>query len=342
MFRKALILAISLVLILSACVVPTPVSTTLPPAAALAPSATPVSIPPAQAPEPSPSTEIVPEATPTDQAPALKRVVLISMDGLGARFVTPEIMPFLAGLAEAGASAKQASTNMPSVTLPSHVSMLTGLCTETHGVTWNDNRPGYPEAEDLFEVAHNAGLYTMMLVAKLKLKQITEPANVDRQEIRYHGDPSVMEAAMEMIREDFNLFFIHLPGGDDYGHTQGWDSSAQLENFTATDALLKTFVEALAAKDGLKETLLIFTADHGGTSYNHGNNVPEDMLIPWIAYGWQAKKVQIEKPVSTADTTPTIAWALGLPLPASWEGSPIYEAFGSSKTRQVTECTWPN
>ena len=28
--------------------------------------------------------------------------------------------------------------------------MLTGLCTETHGVTWNDDRPSYPEAEDLF------------------------------------------------------------------------------------------------------------------------------------------------------------------------------------------------
>jgi arylsulfatase A-like enzyme len=282
-----------------------------------------------------------PLPAPTETPPPLERVVLVSLDGLGARFVTPETMPFLSSLAAQGASAQEATTVMPSVTLPSHVSMLTGMCTENHGVVWNDFRLGYPQAEDLFELAHNAGLRTMMLVAKYKLHQISEPQNVDRWEIRYQGDASIMEAAMDMTEEDFNLFFIHLSGGDDFGHTQGWDSPAQLENFTAADALLESFVSKLEALYCLQSTLLIITADHGGSGYNHGNPVPEDMLIPWIAYGWRTQTLRIHQPVSTTDTAPTIAWALGLALPDTWDGSPIYEAFGDPTPRQSTECSWP-
>ena len=71
---------------------------------------------------------------------------------------------------------------------------------------------------------------------------------MDRQEIRYHG-PIRDEAAMEVRK--ISTSFSSTCRGDDYGHTQGWDSPAQLENFTATDALLKPLLKP-GGKDGLR------------------------------------------------------------------------------------------
>jgi hypothetical protein len=52
------------------------------------------------------------------------------------------------------------------------------------------------------------------------------------------------------------------------------------------------------------------------------------MTIPWIATGPGIRAVRLMTPVNTTDTAATAAWALGLPLPAEWDGRPVLEAFG--------------
>ena len=39
-----------------------------------------------------------------------------------------------------------------------------------------------------------------------------------------------------------------------------------------------------------------------------------------------------------ADTAATAAYALGLEIPAEWDGAPVYEAFGVPVERQSTAC----
>jgi hypothetical protein len=38
------------------------------------------------------------------------------------------------------------------------------------------------------------------------------------------------------------------------------------------------------------------------------------------------------------DTAATAAFALGLPIPAEWDGVPVYEAFGAQAGKPSTAC----
>jgi hypothetical protein len=38
------------------------------------------------------------------------------------------------------------------------------------------------------------------------------------------------------------------------------------------------------------------------------------------------------------DTAATAAFALGLPIPADWDGVPVYEAFGLPVEKQSIDC----
>jgi hypothetical protein len=52
------------------------------------------------------------------------------------------------------------------------------------------------------------------------------------------------------------------------------------------------------------------------------------MTIPWIVAGPGVRVgYEIVGQVRVYDTAATAAWALGLLLPAEWEGRPVMEAF---------------
>src|SRR5437763_1437554 len=80
---------------------------------------------------------------PTQNKSVGVRVVLISLDGLRPDAVTPTNMPTVARLAKEGAATANAQTVLPSLTLPAHTSMLTGLVPDRHGITWNDDTTGH-------------------------------------------------------------------------------------------------------------------------------------------------------------------------------------------------------
>jgi arylsulfatase A-like enzyme len=52
------------------------------------------------------------------------------------------------------------------------------------------------------------------------------------------------------------------------------------------------------------------------------------MTIPWIASGPGIQAGELTQSVYTMDTAATAAYALGLPIPADWDGVPVLEAFG--------------
>jgi predicted AlkP superfamily pyrophosphatase or phosphodiesterase len=110
--------------------------------------------------------------------PPVKHVVLVSVDGLAASYLDdPRAeMPTLRKLAKEGAVAKGMITSFPSVTWPSHTSLITGVEPARHGVIGNavwsrklDRQltyigdPELTKAEaikvpTLYDVAHQAGL----------------------------------------------------------------------------------------------------------------------------------------------------------------------------------------
>jgi hypothetical protein len=220
--------------------------------------------------------------------------------------------------------------------------MLTGLCPDRHGVDWNDYLPerGYALGTDLFDLAHAAGLRTVIVAGKEKLQQVSEPASLD--EFTFINDRDLVVAeyvAGQVIPQDFGVLFIHFATGDDMGDAYGWMSPEYLSVLRRADEAIANLLAALDSAGLRAETLIIITADHGGHEFGHYTDLPVDMTIPWIVNGPGVQPGELTVPVSITDTAATAAWALGLPLPPEWDGIPVYEAFGQvSPERPEPRC----
>lgn len=281
-----------------------------------------------------------PTLTPTP-APHASRVLILSIDGLRPDAILSAPMPNLLNLMQTSAAyTLNAQTVYPSVTLVSHSSMLVGVCPSKHGVDWNDYIPerGYAIGTDIFDLAHAAGLQTVMYVGKEKLRQITEPSSTDIFKYINDRDLVIADDLIADFPQDFGLLFIHFPLVDGMGHEHGWMSPEQLSVAYRADEALGNILAELDARDLRDETLIIITADHGGHDTTHGSSMPVDMTIPWIASGPGIQPKVLTTQVHTMDTAATAAFVLGLPIPPEWDGVPVYEAFGLPIEKQSTDC----
>jgi hypothetical protein len=322
---KRILIFILTVLFLASCLLALP---TPEPAPTLAPvytfSSTPFQ-PPVET--TTPVVILEPTATPISR-PA--RVLILSIDGFRPDTIELTPMRNLQTLMQESAYSLVAQTIFPSATLPSHASMLTGLCPDKHGVYWNDYLPvlGYANGTDIFDLAHAAGLRTVMVVGKEKLRQITEPESTDVFEYINDRDVVIAARVAELIPEGFGLMFVHFPTPDWMGHAYGWLSPEQFSVLFRADEALQTILDALENTGMREDTLVIVTADHGGHGTTHGTRQLEDMTIPWIVAGPGVRHVVLSTDVNTTDTAATVAWALDLPPQPEWDGLPVLEAFG--------------
>ncbi len=243
-------------------------------------------------------------------------------------------MPNLLALMQTGAYSLLAQTIYPSATLPAHASMLTGLCPAQTGVDWNDYLPfrGYAKGTSLFAVAKQAGLRTLMIVGKKKLIQISQPETIDVFQFINDRDVVLADRAVPILKQGFNLAFIHLATTDDMGHVYGWLSPQQISVIRRADEAIGTILLALEEAGLRQDTLIIVSADHGGHEQTHGSKLPEDMTIPWVVNGPGVIPQTLTLPINTTDTAATAAWALNLTPPSDWVGKPIIEAFGELPT----------
>jgi hypothetical protein len=295
--------------------------------------------PPTQTPVPGtlppPATVTLPPTLTATPAPNVSRVLIVSFDGLRPDAIAKAKMKNVLSLMQGGAYTLNAQTIMPSLTLPSHASMLVGTCPAKHIARWNEYVPenGYALGTDIFDLAHAAGLRTVMVTGKEKLRHVTEPQSTDFFQFvdgtdKIEDPLTIEQLANRQISQGFGLMFVHFPKGDLAGHDHGWLSRKQLETYADDDTSLGYILETLKNQQMYEGTLIIITADHGGHDTTHGTDVTEDMTIPWIASGPGILPGQLTTPVHTMDTAATAAFALSLPLPLEWQGRPVYEAFG--------------
>ena len=287
----------------------------------------------------TPTETSTPTVTPTPIY-QVRRVLILSIDGLRPDVISMAPMPNLQKLMQTSAYSLTAQTVYPSVTLISHASMLTGLCPAKHGVYWNDYIPenGIAEGTDLFDIAHAAGLETWMFVGKEKLKQITASTSLTGFVLGSDRDSELTDQLIEEFPENFGVLFVHFATVDGMGHEYGWLSPEQLSVAFRADESLGRILAELDARNLRNETLVIITADHGGHDTTHGSTMPEDMTIPWFATGPGIKPGVLTTTVHTMDTAATAAFSLGLDIPAEWDGVPVYEAFGLPVEKTSTSC----
>jgi predicted AlkP superfamily pyrophosphatase or phosphodiesterase len=112
------------------------------------------------------------------EKPRAERVIIISMDGCRPDAFDKAEAEAIKKLIERGAYCAKAETIRPSITLPSHTAMLTGLDFARHGVVWNNYRPGYIVHPTVFSVVTQVGKKSAMLFSKDKFHFLANPACV--------------------------------------------------------------------------------------------------------------------------------------------------------------------
>lgn len=285
-------------------------------------------------------------------APRAEHVFIISIDGGNPDVIQRSKMPVLKKMVKEGAHTWLANTITPSLTLPAHTSMLTGVGADKHKVTWNNWAPsnGLVLVPTIFAAAKQAGYSTAMFVGKEKFRHLLQSGTVDefnlnraasfviaksdsggaavKQEENVFAKIVASDAAHYIIKNKPALSFIHFTDPDTIGHRFGWGSPEQLTAFADTDAALGVVMKAIRKAGIAKQSVILITADHGGHGRGHSQGTPEDMLIPWIAWGKNVKKrFEVTAPVNTCDTAATALWLLDVTPTAPLEGIVVKSAF---------------
>lgn len=225
---------------------------------------------------------------------AEQHAVIVSIDGLRPDVALRADMPALRALMARGSFTMYATATDTAVTLPSHVSMLTGVSPDKHGILYNRNpRPGdrpAPAWPTIFALARRAGLRTAMAVGKSKLSVLASDGGLDLSSVPRRGETAADSAVAEVAARWLearrpHLLFVHLPELDGVGHDAGWGSPAQVQAASRADRALGRVLAALDAAGLADSTLVLVTADHGGAGTSHGGRDARSRLIPWVAAG---------------------------------------------------------
>lgn len=256
-------------------------------------------------------------------------VILVMLDGTRPEALSAARCPNLQALIARGSATLAASSVMPSVTLPCHMSIFHSAPPARHGITTNLYIPPARPLLGLIETLRAAGKRSAFVHNWDPLRDLCRPEQLSYSwfaeapaTIAY--DDGVAAESLRLLRDEppFDFYFIYFGGVDGSGHLYGWLSPEQLIMLERADAALGALMQAAP------EARFIVHSDHGGHERTHGTDMPEDMTIPWIAAGPGIKAgYSIERSVSLLDTAPTIAHMLGVAPPATWEGRAVEEIF---------------
>ncbi len=270
-----------------------------------------------------------------------EHVFIISFDQGNPDLIQKSAMPTFHGMAAEGAHTWNAYTIVPSLTLPAHTSMLTGVGPQVHQVLWNSYEPdkGLVKIPTIFSLAKQHGLVTAMFVGKEKFEHLILPGSLDAFVWPKPEDEAVSVAKMfagQVGTLKPNLCFIHFRDPDAAGHKYGAESPEKAQALADCDAALKIIKDAIAAA-GLTNSVIILTADHGSHDVKdksgkmvgvHGTAETADVTIPWVVWGKGVKQhFAITAPVVQYDTAATALWLLNVPLPEYFWGRPVTSAF---------------
>jgi predicted AlkP superfamily pyrophosphatase or phosphodiesterase len=260
--------------------------------------------------------------------------LVITIDGLRADVILKADAPNLKALIKEGSYTPSAKTVTPPKTLPSHISLVTGLVPKKHGTYKNEWNPsmGYTEIETIFTIAKKEGFSTAMFVGKDKLNFIAVPKSIDKLEVVEYSPTSVKEISNSFIsymkENTLGITLIHFPEPDIPGHKKGWMSKEYLNALQRVDTELGNIINALKQAGIYEKTFLVITSDHGGKGKTHKGDHPDVTTIPWLAVGEGVKQnYSIKEKVYIYDTAPTVLKALGISPPQNIDGRVLEEIF---------------
>ncbi len=310
--------------------------------------------------------------TPVDRielaAGALKdwNVLLISADTLRADRVgcygnTQIQTPAIDRLARQGVRFRKAITPVP-ITLPSHVSMLTGLNPSHHGVRSNGLFRLSESAETLAArlkkrgYATGAAIGAYVLDSRFGLDQGFDTYDDDvtagrsptqfgyRERLAEHVNRPAIAWLRQHAARRFFLFVHYFDPHFPYAPPAPWNERYRHNPYDGEIAYVDTQVEGLlAALDELglrRRTLVIFTSDHGEALGEHGErthaifvyDVTQHVPLIFSAPPPFPQDRFVTQQVGTIDIVPTVLALLGLPAPSDLDGVSLLDPLASRRS----------
>lgn len=276
-------------------------------------------------------------------------VVVISIDGLRPDAIDEFELETLQRLRLEGSTASDARTILPSKTLPSHTSMLTGVTPDVHGITFNRSMGEEENVQvpTIFELARAQGFSTAAFFSKAKFRHLQRPDAYDYWQApasnldNWMATRTVRDAVQYLEHERPNLLFVHIGEPDYAGHTMGWMGRFYGMATRRADAAVARVLQAAEDAFGTGNFTVIVTADHGGHDRDHGTEAESDVLIPWLIWGKGVAPGSSPAGVRTMDTAATALWLLGVPRPTQWAGRPVQGAFTPATLARAAAASSP-
>ena len=246
-------------------------------------------------------------------------VLMISVDGMKPEYVLEADarglrIPYLRRLISEGAYAEGVVGVWPTITYPSHTTLVTGVSPAEHGILANlefDSQHHFKESwfwyaaqirvPTLWQAAHAAGLSTASvgwpatvgaagldyLIAALSLPvgilaQMHDSVGsyLMANDTSRHGDEVKTRFAIEILHKYKPGFMtLHLSSLDDAEHSYGAFSTQANQDLEAIDTMLSQLAAAAHASD--PATVVAVVSDHGFTPLTHKVN----LYLPFLRSG---------------------------------------------------------
>ncbi|KAI5196451.1 Phosphodiest-domain-containing protein [Aureobasidium subglaciale] len=255
--------------------------------------------------------------------------ILISLDGFRADFLYRNITPSLSAFVQAGVSPEFLTSSFPSVTFPNHVSLVTGLYPESHGIVGNSfwdpefhedffytdparsMQPKWWNGEPIWITAEEQDVRTAIHMWPGSEAHIgTEPTFVDK----YNGHellankvhrilglldlpgPLDKDASLDSPRPQ--LIAAYVPDVDRDGHLYGPNSTEIRSTISSVDTMLGQLFSGLEQRNLTEIVNIVIVSDHGMATTSTSRLVQIDDIIDmsliertdgWPLYGLRPK-----------------------------------------------------
>lgn len=230
-----------------------------------------------------------------DTAPAPRApVLLISIDGLRPQDITPDTMPHVSALAQAGVRAQGMRPAYPSLTFPNHYTLVTGLRPDTHGIVHNSMydaqlgpfRLSLREAvadgrwwggEPVWVTAEKAGLRTATLYWPGSEAEIAGIRPRTWLPFDEHTSAQWLTAAEDARPAFATLYFDKV---DHLSHQHGPASPEANAARRDTDAAIGHLLARLRANRLLAQVNIVLVSDHGFAEVPTQNAIAVEDMVP--------------------------------------------------------------